>query len=58
MSSALAIYKSCQDLALIRRSRGNQTPKVIQKLDPLEPKWKLYRGYVGVVMGLYRGCYS
>ena len=32
-----------------------QTPKRIQKLDPLEPYGKFYKDYIGVIMGLYRG---
>ena len=32
----------------------SQTPKGISKLDPLEPYGKLYKDYIGVIMGLYR----
>ena len=30
-----------------------QTPKRIQKLDPLEPWGKFYKEYIGVIWGIY-----
>ena len=35
--------------------KTGQTPKGIQKLDPLEDYRELYRNYIGVIMALYRG---
>ena len=34
---------------------STQTPRGIQKLDPLEPYGISYKEYIGVIMGLYRG---
>ena len=41
-------------LTILKQS-STQTPKGIQKLDPLEPYGTLYKDCVRVIMGLYRG---
>ena len=40
---------------ILLRPEGKSDPQKDLKVDPLEPYGRLYKDYIGVTMGLYRG---